>query len=1523
MTDPTPDRGTLGTLAHHLVETVRPLADAFADADAFAVLLRQLGWSVTTLPPSYGAVAGKVTQAVNAIDALADGATAEEILAVTAKVGDVYRAIVALTEAPAGIDPAAFLPGLARQLFEYLLGRQLLTEAPGWYAALEALGIIVPEHQPAAGARGDYVRVRFDWDQLPELLSDLSVVPARVYGWGTRDLAFAAKVLELLAELVGGLGLPVSLDRLSDEDVAPLHPDATEPLDESANTGMTVVLGDVSLPDGTTELLGLQVTGLPADGDALPGMILLPRVPNGIDVTVPLSENWALKVRAGTDLAQQLALYVRPGEIGVRYPGAPGQQLPSAGFGVSLVFAPETPTQLFGQPGQTRLELTGAALDAAVDIRGGDPELSFRAGLDGLALVVSTAGADGFLHTVLGDQEFRVTVPAELSWSSRSGLRFVTGAGLELTIDPNLDLGFVRVDRVNLAVHADTDAIAARATAAFSGSFGPFAYVVDGFGVELPVTFADGNAGPFDVGLHVRPPTGVGLAVDAGVIAGGGFLSFDAERGEYAGALELELADFLAIKGIGLITTRQPDGAPGFSLLIVLTAEFPSGIQLGAGFTLLAVGGLVGLNRGMNLQALVEGVQSGAIESVAFPKDVIANAPRILSDLSRFFPQEQGTFLIGPMVKIGWGTPALISASVGVIIEVPGDIAVLGVVRAVLPTVDEALVVIQAQFLGALELDKSRMWFFATLFKSRILSMTVDGSMGILVSWGESRELIVSVGGFHPSFRPPPLPFPVPDRLTVNLLNRSNQLVRVTGYFAITPNTIQFGGGIYVRLGFGGFRVEGNLTLDGLINRDPFRYSAHTAGDVSLKAFGVGLFTISLDFTLEGPAPWRAHGRGSIGFLFFSVSADFDISWGEELAGVLPPIPVLPFLADELGKTESWETRLPSGGTRTLVTLRRLPEGGGIVLHPLGTLTVRQRALPLNVRVDRVGGRRASDGKRFRVTPDSAGLTQASVTGDKFAMAQFQNMSDAAKLSRPSYETQDAGLELTSDTGTFATARVVRRSVRYELHMIDTVRPAAAVSALVSAPAQRFHSVSEPVFDELRRGASTTRSTLSARRARQRQPFATQDTVRVDEQRFVVAYVRSNRQAFPPSKPGRPRVAATFRSRATAEDALTDFVVDDPTLAGQLHVIPASEAAITPGVPGTWSPAGILPTPVSTVDLVPLLTGRLLLAGGTDPDGAPVATTAQFDPTGDSWSEGPALGVARQRHTTTRLLDGRVLVVGGQDAKSAPLTSAEVLDAVRWTPVHDLVTARFGHTATRLRDGRVLVAGGTGTRDEQEDGALTSAELFDPSTGVWTTTGSLAGARTGHQAVLLANGQVLVSGGALLTGGGRSDPLAYCEVWDPATGEWTATGSLRAARAGHQAVLLPTRQVLVTGGDPVVAADGTLDPHSLASAELYDPDLGVWSAARPMPGGGRSGHRALVLRSGAVLVTGGTGAPERTGGFRSAIVYDPGTGTWSAPGALLLGRTAHAVAELPDDRVLVAAGVSGADPTDTGEVLIP
>ncbi|WP_328616159.1 hypothetical protein OHS18_05415 [Amycolatopsis sp. NBC_00355] len=1433
----------------------------------------------------------KITAAVAAVVPIVESvATAVDVVstAITA---------AARTAGPGRAEVEAFAAELAQRLFGFALITYLEDRLPVAGYLLGLLGILESTPLAATPATPAHVRRVLRVDRVTALLRDPVGVLADLYAWGSPEFDWDL-LLRRLSIFLGAV-----------TDFA------------FVQTGPPPFLRIAGVDVGVTD-------------DPVPGVDAQLRLAadEHLDLTIPIGDTVALVVTSDAALEEKAAVeLLPPAQLRVVPPAA--EVRGGVRLGLQAPYADGAPPiVVLGTAGGSRIEARRLRATVGADLvwnpteRRADGALVFEAAVEGGKVVLDLAEADGFISTLLPAGKLEFDVDFVLTWSSATGLRFKGSGGAEVDVPIDLSAGPVTLTGLHLALLLGAGGVTFEASGSITAQLGPvFAAVArTGAVLRLEQPPSGGSLGLADFTVGFKPPTGVGLSVDAGGISGGGTLSFDPDRGEYSGSLELEFADFLALKAIGLITTRQPDGSPGFSLLMVLTAEFGSGIQLGYGFRLLAVGGLIGLNRGMNLAALVEGVRTGAIESVAFPKDVVANAPRILSDLARFFPPEQGTFLIGPMAKIGWGTPTLVSISLGVIIEIPGNIAVLGVLKAALPTEDDPLLVVQAQFVGALELDKSRLWFFAKLFDSRILTMTIDGGMGVLVAWGDNPDLVLTVGGFHPAYRPPPLPFPIPDRLSVDILNRANQLIRVSGYFAVTSNTVQFGAKAELRLGFSAFRVEGHLGFDALFQLSPFRFAIHIGAHVTLKAFGVGAFGIDLDFQLEGPAPWRAHGKGSIGFLFFSISANFDITWGEDRDTTLPPVAVLPLLAGEIGKLEGWDTRLPSGDSRTLVNLRQLPETGEIVLHPLGTLFVRQRALPLGVRLDRVGGQKASDGKRFTVNPvGNTGLKRVSFTGDRFAMGQFQTLSDAAALSRPSYETQDAGLELTADAA-LATARVVRRSARYELHLIDSAATPRLTSLAV--PQKRFHSVSGPVFDELTRGSSTSRAALSARQAAQKQPFAAQDTVRVTEQRFVVAYLKSNRQAFPPgsiARPGRTTVT-TFRSRATAEDALADFVAADRGLDGLLHVIPAAEAVGTAGVPGTWSAAGVLPAPVSTVDAVPLATGRVLLAGGTGPDGAAVATTTLFDPTADSWASGPALGTARRGHTTTRLDDGRVLTAGGR-GPNAVLATAEVADpaASAWKPAAHLGVARHGHSATKLSGGRVLVAGGSGVRAGQDDGALTACEAFDPDTGSWAALPPMTDARTDHRAVLLQNGDVLVVGGAVPCGTGRRGQLAYCEVFDRAKQDWVVTGSLAQARTGHQATLLPDGTVLVTGGDAVVAPDGTFDPHGLATAERYHPKDGTWRAAAPMPGGGRTGHRALLLSSGVVLVTGGTGAPERTAGYRSALLYDPDQDTWTTVSGLLTGRSGHAVTELPDDRVLVAAGVGGPDPAGTGEVLIP
>ena len=507
----------------------------------------------------------------------------------------------------------------------------------------------------------------------------------------------------------------------------------------------------------------------------------------------------------------------------------------------------------------------------------------------------------------------------------------------------------------------------------------------------------------------------------------------------------------------------MPDGSRGFSLLIIISVEFGTGLQLGFGFTLIGVGGLLGLNRTMRLDALVEGVRTGGLNSILFPRDIVANAARIISDLRAFFPPKNGIFLIGPMAKLGWGTPTLVSLTIGIIIEIPGNIALIGVLRVALPTDDAAVVVLQVSFIGAIEFDKSRGWFFASLFDSRVLFITISGEMGLLIAFGDDANFVISVGGFHPRFSPPALPFPTPRRIALDILNTSVARIRAEGYFAVTSNSVQFGCLAEAFFGFSALNVSGHFQLDALIRFSPFFFIISFSSEFEVKVFGIGVWGLRIRLEVQGPTPWRAHGSAGISLLFFDIDVDIDITWGDADHTTLPPIHVLPRLVEELSKADNWRP-LPPPGASLLVCVRKLPEAESkIAFHPLGTLQVSQRFAPLDAKLDRVGVQRPADGKQFSLAAASPVFAKRGDVQERFAPAQFEDLSDDQRLSRKAFEDRHGGVELSSAGAQLESGASITRVARYDSdhHRHQRQAPPPGVQhpglpSLQSLPGRRF-----------------------------------------------------------------------------------------------------------------------------------------------------------------------------------------------------------------------------------------------------------------------------------------------------------------------------------------------------------------------------------------------------------------------------------------------------------------------------------
>jgi hypothetical protein len=1134
--------GTLHAIARHLVLALQPLQNAVADLPAFRTFLYRLGWEAKSLPPEYTALAAKVDQALASLNALGETPEPAHVLALLEEVKGVYQGIKSITAAPDGVDAPEFLSEIGDRMFNLLLVDYLTAAFPGAYSSLLAVGIITQENVNEKPGRPGYLLSRFRWEEIPKILTDPLSILERMYGWGTDDLDFHRISGDLLGIFLA-LGWPAYIGQVDDD----LGRDFMDRPDDILPRGewelrLPVLLDNIG---GEEVEVGLALLELPPQGTKAAGLILQPLLPAVIGTSFDLTEDLKLELRAGTNIVTTLGLLIRPGDVSVKFPLQPGTVLPDAGFGVTLHYAPPTPALLLGTPGQSRFELKGAATTFTIDVHNGQLELKFEAAPQELKLVIAPGDLDGFLGQLLGKGERAIPMELGLRWSNSAGFSFLGGTGIEFSTQPHLTIGPLRIDQLSLAIKSTVGSgqppnLTVEAGTAIGGNLGPISFSADGLGLKLALAFSEGNAGPFDVQFGFKPPNGIGLEIGGGGIVGGGFAKYDPEKEEYSGGLELVFQDTISVRALAILSTRMPDGSKDFSLLIIIDAEFEP-IQLSFGFTLLGIGGLLGLNRTAAVEQLHTGIRDGSLQSILFPVDIVANAPRILSDLGRVFPAQPGVFLVGPMAKLGWGTPAIVTLELGIILELPRPtFAIIGVLRAALPVDEEPLVVLQVGFVGTIDFASGQLEFDASLFDSHVLSFTLSGDMAVRVYWKENANLLLSVGGFHPAYTPPPMNLRPMQRLAI-VLFPDNPHVRAEAYLAITSNTLQVGARIEVSYDLELFNIYGFLSFDVLIQRSPFHFIADIAAMVAVRSGSHVLFSIQLQLTLEGPVPLHAHGTGSfeIGFSFFSItiSASFDITIDTgALLAALTPIDVLSLLIGALGDPQNWRALLPVGRSSS-VAVRKLPDSDGtLVLQPAGTLEISQKILPLNVAVQRLGGAAPDTAGAFTIKAVNFGNGTAPPVSpilEEFPPAQFFDMSDAEKLSRPSFAQYDAGVAIGEEIEP-KTDYMQSRDVSYEVIYVPEHQPTPRfqIPGLLSGFSRAGSAVSNSPLSRSR----TAPSPLSASAA-----------VLVDRYAVVSTEDLSLHEA-----------GAFFDTATSADQVLQGLVAQNPELSGKLQVMPAA-----------------------------------------------------------------------------------------------------------------------------------------------------------------------------------------------------------------------------------------------------------------------------------------------------------------------------------------------------------------------------
>jgi hypothetical protein len=631
-------------------------------------------------------------------------------------------------------------------------------------------------------------------------------------------------------------------------------------------------------------------------------------------------------------------------------------------------------------------------------------------------ILVDPPSNDSFLSSVLPSDRFRVDTSVGVEISSRSGV-VISGAGsLVWTRSIRASLGPAILDSIALGLRVAETSLTATASASVSVQLGPIRASVGDFGIESGIEFRPGSAGGVDFLFRLVPPKSVGLSIRTGAIAGAGFIRTVAP-GDYDGAISIELGT-VSLNAVVLVRSDREQSS--FSLLALLRARFPS-IPLGLGFMLNGVGGLLALHRTANLSALRSAVLSRQLSSLTSGNRSSDGALAEAAQLAGIFPAARDRFVVAPIAVLQYGPPIqpLVEATVAVVIGLPQPVqfALLGDATSELPSRSTPTISLTVALVGTVDIAARTVAIDASLRDSRIGPLNLYGDLAFRLGWGEQPYFLLSIGGFNPHFQAPSN-FPTLRRLTLGYTAPGGLVrLRIESYFAITSNTLQLGARIEVQVRIEIVSIDGMLAFDALVIFSPFSFRIDFLASLSVTVFGAKLLAIHLEGTIKGPKPWHVTGKARLSVLFIEAAVDVDVKFGGEPSlEELPAVDPTGRLLEALRAPASWKGELMAGVSRP-VSLSDASNSDTPLFDPVGVPAVRQTIVPLNRKLDRYAEGRIGGPGRYDVRAARVGTAPAThrPAHELFAAAQFEQMTDAEKLSRPSFEKMDAGALLASE----------------------------------------------------------------------------------------------------------------------------------------------------------------------------------------------------------------------------------------------------------------------------------------------------------------------------------------------------------------------------------------------------------------------------------------------------------------------------------------------------------------------------
>ncbi len=1033
------------SIVEQLSLAFKPLEESLESSEKFSNLLERHGWRVestsfdidqirnffdpsNTNGSSFDKLSILIDQTIGSdLESIVD--IYPQILSILQDIIKNIQSLVVLSSNPPLHLPFPFnnsefwqeFPG---ELIEELLISYLEFYQPFLFSILQFLGIIERENvivNETVTGRINYTKAILRYDNL-KYITQPEELRKRVYGWGTDEFDFEL-LLNNLRQLINSFG-----------NLSGLYIPSSQLLENYYATTNTVlprlqelripILGGINEDNELPFDVSTHVFPIPREGDqdGMPvGIVMLLEVAGNIPFDI-LDKLFKLRIGGGIETIRAMKIEARPENTKVLFMNPDIDKLDIHASSSHRFIRPKI---LIGSENSHNIKIfdLGFGISLLGTIEDAEVKIAIKIQKAQLIIDNSDANIDSFIKDSFGNRSYTIEFGCSLVYSSKRGIHFEGNSGLETTIPVNRTIGTIKIDTLTLGIMNTDKGLDLVAGITGSIKFGPVSISIEKAGVFFMLNHVTTNEdtqqkifGDLFLDFGFRSPSGFGITIDSNGVKGGGFIS--RKESEYSGVIDLNIRK-ISIQALAFLDTR--DG----SFLFAIFSNLRSPIQLGSGWKITKIGGVIGIDRTVSLGDIVSGIRSGILDSVLFPDNVIQNAPQIINDFKRVFPTKSGQHLIGPAIKIVYGTPTLLTGDIALLLEFPNpfQLSAIGRIRSKIPNEESPVIQINIAILGAIDFANLRLGIYGSLYDSKILDFALSGDMAMAASWSpEEKNLILSLGGFNPRFKPPsnfpPFNAPPLKRLTIAF----SSYVSLQCYVALTSNTLQFGARVDALFKKGSATISGFLGFDALVQFVPLYFIVDVIAGFSVKYKGRSLASIKFSGFIEGPNPIRIKGSVTFSILWWDISIGVDKTFGIQIPELISSIDLWLILRDTLEQNDSWIAELPTWaidgiivkGSSSSEEENETNNNGHerLLVHPVGTLKVSQRIVPFNHTLTKFGTSNPLGNPQFKIISLLDESTNLVTTQDYFAPAQFSNYDNTQKLSLKSFDLMDSGVML-------------------------------------------------------------------------------------------------------------------------------------------------------------------------------------------------------------------------------------------------------------------------------------------------------------------------------------------------------------------------------------------------------------------------------------------------------------------------------------------------------------------------------